>query len=473
MIDYDLDGDLDLAFSGGGAFEGNDPVVIRSFPSIFYRNEGEWSFTERRPRPGSPIPPTTPTASPWWITTPTGCQICFLSCYGHSRLYRNQGDGTFDEAVSAADFPVRGWGTSAGWGDIDRDGNPDLYLGHYLDWDPSRELMCRDKFGRRDVCGPAQYPGAIGKFIHNEGDGTFTDWTERVGLVGGVKGLGVVVCDFNQDGWLDFYSANDETPNQLYLGRSDGRFDETGKAAGVAFNEFGVEEGSMGLGVDDFNGDGLPDIWVTNFENEDNALYRNLGQGQFKHSSVAAGVSGQSRMMVGFGTIMLDFNGDTWPDLFVCNGNAVYSMGQAPYEQKPQLFRNERGKRFENVSRQGGAYFRTDHVGRGIAVGDLDLDGAVDVIVVHQNVPATVLRNLNPPGNWVRIVLRATQGVGDAVGSTATLRNGDRPVARQVVQVPGIFRNPIWRSFSRCPSDSRRPRSASSGWGASARSIAV
>ncbi|RPI76419.1 MAG: CRTAC1 family protein, partial [Planctomycetaceae bacterium] len=333
-------------------------------------------------------------------------------------------------------FPAQGWGTSAGWADIDRDGLADLYLGHYLDWDPSRELVCRDSFGNRDVCGPAQYPGAVGKFLHNEGDGSFSDWSERVGLVGGVKGLGVVACDFDQDGWIDFYAANDETPNQLYLGRPDGTFLEVGKASGVAWNEYGVEEGSMGLGVDDFDGDGLFDIFVTNFENEDNALYRNLGDGQFKHVSVAVGVSGHSRMMVGFGTIMLDFDGDTWPDLFVCNGNAVYSMGQGPYQQPPQLFRNVAGKRFENVSSQGGVYFRTSHVARGIAAGDLDGDGGIDVVVTHQNEPAAVLRNRLAPASFVKLRLRATAGEPQAAGSRVTLRGENRLVVRCVV--PGV-----------------------------------
>lgn len=439
MIDFDLDGDLDLAFSGGGGFTKDDPVVISGRASLFYRNDGEWQFADR-------------TAATRLVETPNyshgftvvdydsdGWPDLFLSCYGNSRLYRNQGDGTFAEAIPPESFPANGWGTSAGWGDIDRDGHPDLYLGHYLDWDPSKEQVCKDALGRRDVCGPAKYPGAVGKFFHNEGDGTFTDWSQRVGLVPGVKGLGVAVCDFDDDGWLDFYAANDETPNQLYLGQPGGKFVESGKEAGVAFNEFGVEEGSMGLGVDDFDGDGRPDIWVTNFENEDNALYRNLGGGQFKHASVKAGVSGQSRMMVGFGTLMLDFDGDTWPDLFVCNGNAVYSMGQAPYEQKPQLFRNLVGARFENVSRQGGSYFRSEHVGRGVAAGDLDLDGALDVIVTHQGQPATILKNRRPASNWVKVRLRALLGASEAIGSTVTLRTGDRAVVRQLTQGVGYL----------------------------------
>ena len=439
MVDFDLDGDLDLAFSGGGGFTKDDPVVISGRASLFYRNDGDWQFAERT---AATRLDETPHYSHGFTVVDydsDGWPDLFLSCYGHSRLYRNQGDGTFAEALTPEAFPANGWGTSAGWGDIDRDGHPDLYLGHYLDWDPSKEQVCKDALGRRDVCGPAKYPGAVGKFLHNEGDGTFTDWSQQVGLVPGVKGLGVAVCDFDDDGWLDFYAANDETPNQLYLGQPGGKFVESGKEAGVAFNEFGVEEGSMGLGVDDFDGDGRPDIWVTNFENEDNALYRNLGGGQFKHASVKAAVSGQSRMMVGFGTLMLDFDGDTWPDLFVCNGNAVYSMGQAPYEQKPQLFRNLAGARFENISRQGGAYFRTEHVGRGVAAGDLDLDGSLDVIVTHQGQPATILKNRRPAATWVKVRLRALQGAPEAVGSTVTLKTGSRPVVRQVTQGVGYL----------------------------------
>lgn len=439
MVDYDLDGDLDLAFAGGGTFSGEDPIVVSGLPSSFFRNEGDWKFTRVTSEVRLEEAPDYSHGLTMADYDADGFPDLLLSCYGRSRIYRNLGDGTFGEATKPETFPVQRWGTSAGWADIDRDGLPDLFLGSYLDWDPSRELVCRDGFGNRDVCGPAQYPGTIGKFLHNEGDGSFADWTLRVGLVGDVKGLGVVACDFDDDGWIDFYCANDETPNHLYLGREDFTLQECGKASGVAWNEYGVEEGSMGLGVDDFDGDGRPDIFVTNFENEDNALYRNLGNGQFKHVSVALGVSGHSRMMVGFGTIMGDFDGDSWPDLLVCNGNAVYSMGQGPYQQKPQLFRNSAGRKFEQISQQGGSYFRTSHVGRGIAVGDLDGDGGIDVVVTHQNEPATILRNRQPPRNFVKIQLRATGGEASAVGSRVTLIGGERPVVKQIVQGIGYF----------------------------------
>ena len=439
MIDYDLDGDLDLVFAGGGAFEGRGPVSIRGLPSKFYQNDGDWSFKERTAAVGLAEPADYSHGFSVVDYDADGFPDLLLTCYGRSRLYRNQGDGVFFESAGPAEFPATGWGTSAGWGDLDRDGFPDLFLGKYLAWDPEHELICKNELGERDICGPAPYPATIGTFLHNDGNGSFSDWTETVGLVGGAKGLGMAVCDFDQDGWLDFYAANDETPNQLFFGGPNGRLTESGKGAGVAFNEFGTEEGSMGVGVDDFDGNGLPDIWVTNFENEDNALYRNLGGGQFKYSTVTAGVSGHSRMMVGFGTAMLDFDGDNWPDLFVCNGNAIYSPARSPYAQKPQLFRNTQKGRFENVSRTGGPYFRTDHAGRGLAVGDLDQDGAVDAVVVHQNAPATILKNRKTPANWIRIQLRATHGERDAIGSRVTLLNGERRVVRTVAQGIGYF----------------------------------
>jgi hypothetical protein len=439
MIDYDLDGDLDLAFAGGGTFEG-DPVQIKGLPSAFYRNDEEWRF-----RPITPVVHLNdqPSGYSHCMTVTDfdadGLPDLFLTCYGFSRLYRNLGDGTFAGALSPEEFPAHGWGTSAAWADIDRDGFPELYLGHYLDWSPETEQACHDQFGNRDVCGPAQYPGAVGKFLHNSGDGTFEDWSQRVGLAGGVKGLGAVACDFDADGWIDFYAANDETPNQLYLGRPDATFREVGRSAGVAFNEYGVEEGSMGIGVNDFDGDGLPDLFVTNFENEDNALYRNLGGGQFKHDSVAMGVSGHSRMMVGFGTALVDFDLDGWPDLFIANGNAVYSMGQAPYEQPPQFFLGVEGRRFENVSERGGSYFRARHVGRGVAAGDLDDDGALDLIVVHQNEPVALLRNRTPAGSFVRVQLRATRGQTDAIGAHVVLLSGPRAMVRHMVHGAGYF----------------------------------
>src|SRR5262249_39664918 len=247
------------------------------------------------------------------------------------------------------------------------------------------------------------------------------DWSDKVGLKGEVKGLGLVAGDFDDDGWIDFYLANDEVAKQLYWGGPDLKFDEEAWQAGVAASELGMEEGSMGVDVGDVDGDGRPDLWVVNYEHEDNSLYLNRGERLFEHVTARMGLAGASRQRVAWGTSLTDFDGDGWLDILVLNGHAVYFSDGAPFEQAPHLFRNLAGKRFENFSEDGGTYFRQVHAARGCAVGDLDGDGAPDVVTVHVNAPVRVLRNRQRPANFVSVRLRAAGGALDGVGARVDL----------------------------------------------------
>jgi hypothetical protein len=439
LLDFDHDGDIDLFFTGGGTISGEAAPRIAGLPAALYRNEADWRFSDAT-QPALPAAP---------IDFSQGCAVSdfnvdgfpdlLVCCYGRSRLYCNQGDGSFSEAGSGTSLPAHGWGTAAAFGDFDRDGFPDLLLARYTEWSPETDVPCYNPEGIRDLCGPTAYAPTICQFFRNTGDGAFEDWSERVGLLGNVRGLGVVAGDFNADGWVDFYVASDESPKQLYLSGPNQRFTESAGAAGVAVSEWGQPEGSMGVDVGDYNGDGHPDLWVTNFENEDNSLYRGVADGLYMHATVSAGLGGVSRANSGFGTALADLDSDGWLDIFVFNGNPIYQIAQSPFKQLPQLFRNLQGSRFENVSQQGGAFFREVHSGRGSAVGDLDGDGSLDLVAVPLNDPVRLQKNRMTPANYVRVELRARFGEIEATGARITADFAGRTLTRFVVRGSGFF----------------------------------
>ncbi|MGE5193601.1 MAG: CRTAC1 family protein [Deltaproteobacteria bacterium] len=441
MVDYDRDGDIDLFFTGGGTISAESPVRISGLPSALFRNDGDWRFADASVPAGFGEAPDYSQGCAVTDFDADGFPDLLVCCYGRSRLYRNRGDGTYAGDADDAGLPSREWHTAAAFGDIDRDGLPDLFLARYTDWSPERDVVCK-MHRTRDLCGPSSYAGTTCQFFHNCGDGRFEDWSARVGLQGNVHGLGVVAADFNGDGRVDFYVASDETPKHLYLGTPENDFREAGAAAGVAVGELGQNEGSMGVDVGDYNGDGRPDIFVTNFENEDCSLYRNLGDGLFLHSTVAAGLSGRSRRRVGFGTALTDFNGDGWLDLFVLNGNPIYTTADTPFKQAPQLFLNRQGRRFENISDQGGPYFREEHSGRGAAAGDLDDDGAPDLVTVLMNEPVRILANRLRPRNFIGVELRARGGEPDATGARLTAEFDGRRLVRFVARGTSYFSQP-------------------------------
>ncbi len=438
-FDFDQDGDIDLFFPGGGRISGS-PLRVAGLPPKLFRNEGEWRFTDVTESAGLNSTGDYSLGCAVGDFDRDGFPDLFETCYGRSRLFRNDAHGGFTDVTDIAGLVINGFNSAAVWADVDRDGWPDLYVAGYLRASLNDGQYCGDKLRKiKDVCGPNLFPGEQDRLFRNRGDNTFEEITAAAGLGDEGKGLGVVAADINQDGWIDFYVANDATFNELYLGGPELHFQETGAISGVATDSTGTPQGSMGVDFGDYNGDGYCDLWVTNFEREPNSLYSSLGGSDFVDATLAAGLANLSRSQVGFGTGFVDFDSDGWLDLFVLNGHVAYHSGQSPYLQRPLLLQNIRGTVFEDRSALGGPYFSTPHAGRGAAIADLDNDGALDLICVHHNEPVALLRNRQVPPSWVRVELRGKQSDPFAVGALVSMKYQGRELVRARVGGAGYL----------------------------------
>ncbi len=426
LFDADGDGDLDLYCPGGGAIDPTTGSAV-GLPGKLFRNDGNCRFSNMTAETGLSLAVDYSHGAAAGDFDRDGDLDLFVFCFGQSRLYRNS-SGSFVDVTASAGLTAQSWDTGAVFADLTGDGWPDLYVATYVDFDPRTAQPCGRPPDRPDVCPPQNFPPLPDRLYVNRGDGTFENRSSAAGLTALGRGLGVLAADLNQDGWLDLYVANDGGPNLLYWGGSEFPLVEDGLAAGVAVNERGGFEGSMGLDAGDVDGDGRPDIVVTNFELEDNALYRNLGGGQFEHATTQFGLAGTGRAYVGFGTGLYDLNGDNWPDWYVLNGHVLYRTGQSPFLQPSFVFQNESGRRFVDVSTQAGSYFRQRHAARGSAVADLDGDGGLELVVSGLEEPITLLRHRNPPAAWMTVSLEARGGNPTGLGAEVSLEAFQRRV---------------------------------------------
>ncbi len=367
-----------------------------------------------------------------------GFDDLYLTNYGPNVLFRNNGDGTFSASDAASSEPNR-WGAGCGFLDCDEDGDLDLYVANYAKWTVETHPFCGyEPRGIRTYCNPSAFQSDRHVLWRNVGDGAFDDFTREAGIYReDGRGFGVVATDVNGDGHVDLYIANDMTGNFLFLGRGDGTFEDASSFSGAALAGDGQARASMGVDSADLDGDLLPELFVTNFWLEPNSLFRNLGSGQFIDASDVSGLGSPSRLAMGWGAGLVDFDNDGWVDVIVSNGHIDNNLDDrrmaVPYQQRPQLWRNRTGLRFDVVSDHAGPYFTETHVGRGLALGDVDNDGRVDFVANHLDGAARVLINrTNNQNHWIRFDLVATRSNRDAVGAIVDIEADSLRVRRQL-----------------------------------------
>ena len=355
----------------------------------------------------------------------------FVTCVGQNRLFRNTGKGTFVDVTRSSGLAGRtGFSTSALWFDFDRDGLLDLFVCNYVKWSPENDIFCSVDGKQKSYCTPEAYRGDTCWLFHNRGDGTFEDVTATSGIFDtSSKSLGVAMIDFDGDGWPDLFVANDTQPNKLYRNLRNGRFTDVALDAGVAFSVDGKARAGMGVDAADFDNSGSASLAVTNFENEMIGLYRRNRSGSFDDIALAAGVGAASRTTLGFGCVFADLDLDGDLDLVIANGHIDETVrnikGNVGYAQPPQLFLNQRNGTFRDVAAAAGAEFAMPRVGRGLAYGDFDRDGDVDLLLTTNNGPARLFRNDQLAGNRsLRFHLIGTQSNRDAIGATVRIFHG-------------------------------------------------
>jgi enediyne biosynthesis protein E4 len=461
LIDYDNDGDLDVFLVQGGPLEGGAvPPGRPQATSRLFRNdlpkEGEGGrrtlhFTDVTARAGVGLVAYGMGAAVGDYDNDGDLDL-FVTSFGPETLYRNNGDGTFTDVTAEAGVSDPLWSASAAFLDYDRDGDLDLFVANYLDFTIAGNKACADALGARDYCGPRAYRPVPDRLYRNDGNGRFSNVTESAGISkADGNGLGVAAGDYNGDGWLDLYVANDATPNQLWINRRDGTFADEGVLSGAALNAAGNPEGSMGIASGDADGDGDEDLFVTNLIGETFVLYRNDGKGNFEDVRVEAGLSAPTAAFTGFGTDWFDYDNDGWLDLFVANGavNGIEAQrGQpSPFRMRNQLFRNTGGGRFVETSAVAGPELARAGVSRGAAFGDIDNDGDVDVVVTTNNGPVRLLINQAHStssgqaggGHWVQVATVQTQGNRFGFGALVGVERAGRPTLWRRVKTDGSY----------------------------------
>jgi hypothetical protein len=435
ILDFDGDGRLDLFFAQGGAL-----IPERSpgpLADVLLRNQGGGRFEDISARAGL-VPKGYGQGVAVADYDGDGDPDVYVTRYGGNTLWRNEG-GQFTDVTAEAGVGVGLWSLGAAFADYDGDGDLDLFVANYLTFDSARAPFRRDPVtGSADYGMPAEFRGQPDVLFRNDGDGHFTDVTARAGVAGAGRGMGVLATDFDGDGRIDVLVANDAESNALWRNRGDGTFEDIATDWGIAVNGQGLAEANMGIAHGDTDGDTLQDIVITHFFGEHHTLWRKevlpSGRVLFEDRTHEAGLGVDSRPTTGWGIALADFDQDGALDMVVTNGHIRREPTQRyPYENPPLLWRNAGAGRFANVTTGAGDYFRSLHLGRGLACGDLDDDGDLDLVVVHHHARSVILWNETPhPGNWLLVTLRGRQPNRDAIGARLIARIGPRTLVRTV-----------------------------------------
>ena len=453
LFDYDNDGDLDVYVTQGHMLGTGKTLEDALFPpppgqalsDRLFRNDLKVAADGTRTLHFTDVTDEAGIRAPGYgmgVTTADydtdGWVDIYVTNFGDNQLFHNEGDGTFTEVAAKTGVARPGWGVSAAFLDYDRDGRLDLYAANYVQFDLDHNKKCYALNGARDYCGPQFFDPLPDHLYRNRGDGTLADVSEPAGIARvRAPGLGVITADFNNDGWVDAYVANDAKPNQLWINQRDGSFKDESFIAGVAVNMEGAAEASMGVDAADFDGDGDEDLFMTHLQGETNTIYINDGEGWFEDRTIASGLGAPSKEFTSFGTAWVDYDNDGWLDLFIANGEVrimpilAKAGDRYPLRQTNQLFHNLGNGRFEEITRQAGKIFQSAEVSRGTAVGDIDNDGDPDLVVVNNSGPLRLLINqVGTANHWLGLRLVDRHG-RDALG------------ARVAIERPGA--SPLWR----------------------------
>jgi hypothetical protein len=426
-IDYDQDGLMDLYFVQSAAAEWYKPP--RPLRSALYHNNGDGTFTDVTEKAGVGAEGLYGQGVAVGDYDNDGYPDMLVTGYGHTILYHNNGDGTFTDVTAKTGVADEGnWSASAGWFDYDRDGYLDLLICNYIQWTPQTNLWCGEhKPGYRAYCHPDNYRGERLKLYHNNHDGTFTDVSDVSGVSKPeAKALGVVLADFNNDGWPDIMIANDTWPNFLFFNNHDGTFRDVSFTSGVAASEDGKYEAGMGTDAADVDGDGWLDIYVTHLDFELNRLYHNNHDETFDDVTFISGLGNKSIFLSGVSARLFDYDNDGWVDIFQANGSMLDNINlyhtEVAWEEPKLMSRNLGEGKFEKVSNQLGPDFTKPTAGRGSAVSDFDNDGDLDIAVSNSNDYPQLLRNDGGNANhWLEIMLVGTKSNRDGRGAALKL----------------------------------------------------